>query len=790
MFNNIEAILKKDLSTYQKQLQIEKNFPESIKEDFVFLEVQNFLISLLGYNYESLLNNFFKDSFFYQKLKKQNLLKFSWESSEWWFYIIFFIYKEVSFKNSTLLITNQYKFSKFILKSLNLSELAEDKKILLLLQKLSNELFYFLKCNNIIDISYIYFPLEGTKKGRWKKVIFLNSCFFDEDLGLNKLFIFYFNLPMVHPPKDWNLSLKIGGYLTNNNNHKLIHSIKNGVSKIKLSVDGLKSINLVQQKGYKINNIALKIFLKYKNIFLYLLGYDLERVEFLKKQIQELEFFLSRYITDCNYLNFLTKNKNIQKQILKKKKLSSLVIDKLHSLSNYKIEYRDLKLKYKLFSYSLNLAKILKNEIIYFPCFLDFRLRNYSSGGWSLHRTSGFYKFLLDGTDKYEVTDSSISILKKYICKVLKINFVGNCNCLSIKNWIINNYYKKLSPETFLRVLLYLDILTKYYSRDTSKPFYSFLLFELDMVASGCSLYSLLCKNNKIASSVNLIKESEFELNRDLYCLVKEESYKVLVKKGFKSQIKMIYFERPLLKKAVMQIYYGLGLKKFISLVLSFSKVKLIPNVNIFCSTFYQSIINYSPDIFKFMGILKKVAKCTIKYGYSFVLSSGDNCSIDYKYKPGFKTQSQTYIDKRTGKKIVMSLLVPIINKKKDLKVNVSSFPPNLIHSIDSFLVRDVIKVFYFKTRGVILEPIHDAFRFPLNKYDTFIKIFKSQIFNNFYNPKKYLNKILWQPLLKNKNIKYQEELKKLRQDYYKILDKNKNFDLKKIKNSNSFLNF
>ena len=100
-----------------------------------------------------------------------------------------------------------------------------------------------------------------------------------------------------------------------------MHKLRHGDSNIVFSEETLHSINIIQSKGYKIDNFFLNLFNDEKNIYTFL---NIKSKKDLKKIIKLYNISLTTFIDELNFKNidfnfFLTEYSKAIKALSKKK---------------------------------------------------------------------------------------------------------------------------------------------------------------------------------------------------------------------------------------------------------------------------------------------------------------------------------------------------------------------------------------------------------------------------------------------------------------------------------------
>lgn len=434
---------------------------------------------------------------------------------------------------------------------------------------------------------------------------------------INNTYYLLSQIPMIHIPKKWEKNGQKGGFLLNNKNIlPLTKKLSKGFSKIEYNKFFVDSINITQEKKYRIsefylNFIQTPIFKNENNI---------PEIETLKILFLEQEEIKNK-INEKNFKDFLPeykslicssiyKNKNInEKQILLNDlknffKLNDddfLLYNKW--LNSYKNFYK-LYNNYKQYEFIINICKLFKEFYLYIPNKTDFRGRFYPIGR-ILHRASGNYKYLL--YDDQDFTDFSknnkyLNILIEYITVSFKIsdefkkedlfdwfdlniekpikdnslNFIELyyffesfiLNKKNIQNDYLNKNLKINNNNDFIK---YIEHILSLYEKASNKNNFilslleyfkiksninkiSYLTVDYDQSSSGPMLYGILSKDKKMLELTNLFS---CDFKKDLY-----NDFLNKFKEGLKNykDIPIDIFKRNnFAKLLIMPIFYNMG---------------------------------------------------------------------------------------------------------------------------------------------------------------------------------------------------------------------------------------
>lgn len=695
----------------------------------------------------------------------------------------------------------------------------------------------FLEQENIINLqtNYNTFSKYNVKLNVDYIALFIPSPrIYNEILNLHYSTIY---LPMIVKPIDWTFSNQStqemfqGGYLSNTGQFKLVHNLKFGKSSTLLTNYSLNAINLTQKKPYKLNIFFLKL-LNSEKVFSYI---NIVNYKELKNAIKifnnSLIFYLNNLEPSINldkyYLNFSFFSKFISKKNYFKKnfknifnifvknnlKLSKInlknILQKKYNISNeILLKFEDFLSKRKelvskisnfyKFYYFKSIANLFKNYTLYFPNFYDFRLCYYPFG-WSFHKASGLYKYLLESSEMYSCLDAktvygdkrrgSIYLARFIVSNFTKKKFKGN---YAIDKFFDNKLYDLIikkydsfNPFNFLtnfnlinEPLIFLYGVNEYYNIitniDKDSSYSSSFLLDFDQTCSDAQIISLLSNDKQIANLTNL---TALDKNNDLYLDFLSKFLKNFPNKLKLKSLDFANFNRKFAKSVVMPFYYGLGLKGIKSKceLFLFSetnskeykvklKLEILNNFNsknlymlLLAKYIYFLIKKEYTILYAYYHFLKNLAKTFFiynKYIY-FKLPEPDGSLIAYKYL------LQTKIPKKIKNPYLNKTFNFVIYKyssKLDPQ-HFTTFAPNFIQSLDECISRFILLNFYEKY-NIILEPLHDSFRLHHTQIDLLYPIIKKIYFELFKNSDSFIfeNFISLTPLTSENSLK----LKKL----------------------------
>nr|QWO71427.1 RNA polymerase [Termitomyces sp. K1Aa] len=434
---------------------------------------------------------------------------------------------------------------------------------------------------NTVDIFEVYGPIY--EKGKSNKYVQIKESYLT---NLSKKLAHPMKLPMIIPPKDWDLSKdskeKIGGFLNfeynsliNNN---LIHKSRKNLGESELSDAQADAINFLNSQKFKINKEILTFLLK----------------EFKEK---DSYIFQGKNVIHPETANFIKLDLN------KKKEISA------HNS------------KFNLYKNILTLAVVYENVDFYLPTYFDFRGRIYSVVDYLTYQGEDISRSLIEFSNGCDLDTENVLYVLQYLANtsgksklnVLNktkwaIEILNNLNILTSQltrdnldilfnsnsfrvcdfnlNDLINNFYIRellVDNDDKLQFLATLLSLIKFLLKKSPK-FYTPICF--DATCSGFQHLSSIFLDIEMAVTSNvsnfLIKAEELDLMEgfkkediknikqktepgDVYMKVAETvktKISEIEKKDetFKDKLSKLNINRNLLKRPVMTVPYNVGL--------------------------------------------------------------------------------------------------------------------------------------------------------------------------------------------------------------------------------------
>nr|YP_009574419.1 hypothetical protein [Arthrobotrys musiformis]QBM31536.1 hypothetical protein [Arthrobotrys musiformis]QBM31687.1 hypothetical protein [Arthrobotrys musiformis] len=295
---------------------------------------------------------------------------------------------------------------------------------------------------------------------------------------------------MVCSPDDWEISItkneykiiKQGGFLSQNfKKNKFIQSNPKNKGLTKLYNDHIvNTINYIQSINYIINKDVLKIILKNINLGI---------------------------LDDLILLNIHPETSNIMKLISKKEK--SLVKSILkHNTKSY------------IDRIILTNAILYRNSDLFFPVFIDFRGRLYTSTPSFSFQGSELIKSLLLFKKGFVLNESGLKSLKLYIASCYGYDKISNIDKIK---WVDDNIDKIIDIDNNFwlngkNILLSLASsleMKKYLENPLN--FKSNLPIYIDATCNGLQHLSSMINDIGLAKRVNIYKSSDNDIPEDIY---------------------------------------------------------------------------------------------------------------------------------------------------------------------------------------------------------------------------------------------------------------------------------
>jgi hypothetical protein len=752
----------KDLSSYNKQFHIEMFWNNLFKD---FTNTLDYKVSKIKYSIPTKLNDHIKSIENIEKKYKENpsklnkkfkyfpyLFKYkkailmitystgmhflSIKQCKWTAIcskigdrILNLIYKEKLYRN--------LKISDFDINNISLNNFLNDKnKQNLIINKLiSNSINYsyeiFINELEIKDINQEYIKLGNyflellclepfkifERKIGGIELNYSTILSISEDTinNMNEVVIDFPSLPMVCLPKPWSDKNK-GGFILNFS-------------------DSDSSVILGHKKhGHKVENMTILF----------------DTINYLNS----IEFSINN-----DFLNFLETDKG---KIFVNKEINNM-------------DKSDLF----LFNKTLLLAKLFSNTSFYLPTKADFRGRIYVSSYFLNYQGNDFSRGFINYSKGMELNDKGLENLYVYGASLYNENNMSKNSLIEKIDWTNKNMERILnmdidfisnSDNKWLFISFCLVIQNLY----INKHYKVKLPIYIDASCSGIQHVASMIRDIDLASQVNLEKQKPSDRVKDIYSSLVIKINEAINSEGFKEnslypKFKYIKLERKDVKLPIMTKTYNvslIGMKEQISNQMEKIKVYKDNSIN-------QDVIqiqNNSETFILIPTVHGEKVKLNFKELFKLVKIIDQSIFTNYPYLEivynYFKDMANLL--SKLGLPVIWStpagiVLTQLYYKKKITKINLSDWGktktlvlnehtknldsraqsnaiiPNIIHSLDSAHLMEVIKeVKYLNMYSVL--PIHDCFGIHPNDINKLFSIIKLK-FIELYSKEIFLEK-------------------------------------------------
>jgi len=535
--------------------------------------------------------------------------------------------------------------------------------------------------------------------------------------------------------------IKKGGYLKYPENHFMRKSYKNLGEINFVSDEVLRSVNSLQKVPFIINKDVLKVLLKSSYII---------------ENVTPLNFH-----PDTHKLNSLIReNKTL-------KGANTVLINDITKFNSLVYYNRDV----------LSKALIFEDMILYFPIFIDWRGRYYTTSSAFSYQGSDLSKSLFLFKNGSILNEEGVDRMMIYAgrcygypCNKLKKSF-SNTESL---NWVKNNielitdvdsmfWLKADAPFQALAVSLELR---RYLQFENKKNLISNLPIYIDATCNGLQHLAAMCKEVSLAKLVNLTPSSEDDKPGDVYTAMSEYvSTKLnedIIKRPELSKLLLINLNRSFIKRGIMTIPYGvtvMGITKQLKKD-CFIRVGEINGVHSFKVKSEYIDSNKSDCLFNSKEIY---ALSNIIHGVLFNTYSNIKDVVDYlkyinklfkdlgsDFNIFWKTPSGIVIEQRYVETKNVELVTNILGRRRSISINKplkdkpslrrqnQSIIPNIIHSLDATHVTKIVLNFLNKYDTFNLLTIHDCFATNANFIDE-LNYFIRVSFLKLYTDKEFI---------------------------------------------------
>lgn len=631
---------------------------------------------------------------------------------------------------------------------------------------------------------------------------------------------FSHHLPRIIPPTKIDRDTHIDHY---------VNPLVKGVSTASISDYARKTLNISQKKKMKVNMVYLDIMDSLHNTpnrFQRLSGcttktpFPTIEDRILKEEayqkivkarpLSALKRYINRRANSWLAPNYKEKNDSLL--IMASLKIANVTrIERDLNLKQKKLdtELKGLRAKRQLLQTSLSLAEVYGGFPVYYGTKLDYRTRMYP---WEylLSRTSGELKHLLMDYDERVLTlEGALHLMTAYFrfsyknTLLLRAFLKGERRGGDLTFAALRGFFQRLKAEDSEDVHGYYDFgdqLAYYYNiRTVLDSYFEFknkrtgIMIEIDQKASGLMIFAKLLNIKSLADATNLTNKKPM----DVYTFVMEHirayfdegTYKVKEsnkKQPFDKGRLLTFFEsdRKLNKMILMRWSYsegprnrGLAIQEYFREVFdsecSDSEYLTIKAFSEQYDIFLEKIF---PGLLKKKELLLRVLDVRVRNtqasgsGNAVQIKTLDGCVLSWDFKP---TVSATfgYYNPVVGKHTSFR-----VNKESESEtafkqrrnVHKRSFFPNLVHSIDSAIMRIIIREIHRKT-GYAVGHVHDCVLIHPNYVDVFYEVVRDIYTGDCLD--NLADKLFFEPMKEGLADDYRTLITSIQQQFHELAD-------------------
>ena len=409
---------------------------------------------------------------------------------------------------------------------------------------------------------------------------------------------------------------------------------------------------------------------------------------------------------------------------------------KQESSSIFETEVEINRQKLVSFEVMLVLANCLIGYTLYYPIKFDFRGRQYPLAKFAAS-TSGSYRFLVMIKDEYTLNTTGLKeVFKAIYSNTLFREKAGEfLNSESCYGLVKKELYTELlgflnkhtpSEECCKTNFLYKTLLISKFKSLRSTRFKTSIYVERDQKSSSSVFMAMLLRNTALASKSSLTGSSE---NIVSFLQSRFRAFFASRISGGETIVLLFEKDRRLLKRALMFLLYG---QKSFGRFASFKDyLKKEHNLNLNKSDFeiikkivfdFDNFVNANVENFCVqLGKLDRVLEYLIRANKKYVVTSLDGVHISWATFIKHVTKVTTYYDPVKGDRKPIRLRTHQRDRKLDFPATVRACKANVIHSIDSAIIREFTR--QFNAAGYNILTIHDCVQYNPNAAKVFEKI-------------------------------------------------------------------
>ena len=387
--------------------------------------------------------------------------------------------------------------------------------------------------------------------------------------------------------------------------------------------------------------------------------------EDIKENLEYIEKM--EYQIDNTYLHYLEKYEQKIIEMISIEVLGKNIFEEDIDFYTYKTKFNTFISKTTLFLEGVKLAKIFKNETLYFQPYLDFRGRLYYYG--------------------YPVSPMSAKILRNLIMfkdERVSVKLDATASAFQIFGLLLRN-------ENYLRLTNVLS---------SNEDIYIHYLNKLKEKNIGCeyiqSFDRAFFKNIMMCFAYNETSFGRYNKVKSLVLKEAEKKYVTMQKSGESE-------------------YFNKSFNTFKENKETIKKVS--DNLNEFLFEEFK-------DIKEFNDVIKHLTKKHDRNTKFSLINNKDFTSRQFYVEQVSK--STVFKSYTTKKSVKITLKYDKTPLKTDTKKSNLSTMPNLVHSIDAMILHKVVK--FFKSKNIPIKTTHDCFTVPVKYESTLQQAYKKSL--------------------------------------------------------------
>jgi hypothetical protein len=589
-------------------------------------------------------------------------------------------------------------------------------------------------------------------------IVYVFNRKLDSSLGWSE------NLPRITPPQKASIDNCVKEWIS---------PVKGGSIEVEVSRQARRSLNIQQEKKFKINSEFLDLIEKRNNTSI---SYEISTSSDYSKADEIYQCWMwskwSSSLNNCLYngtkvlvraqeTEAMTKAKKLGKETLEEQNWknvshSDLVVMCGMSYAEAHVQTKKFQMhdevssirgRRQLIATNGDIGKIFDGFPLYFSTKLDYRFRMYP-GQYLLSRVTGFLKYTLQDFQPTLVKNVGLrNMLEAYYMAdpTLLEKF------LQYKSVITNDKSKKKLKTFFFenrlkhfdKIPMYFELLDteiqKLFNAKSPEDKKTGLALEIDQVGSGPMLVAILTGNKKLAEKCNMMPGE----THCIYSYVQEESYSYLkmTYPGFCGEdadeaLLFLKNNRDAQKRALMCFFYKQRhQKRTKKLKEQFEELlgRAVTDpeytlLSIYSVKYDKFISEIFPGLNEQLALLEEAMLLLVNNHKEVKIHTLDDCILTWDFGH-FLTKKRNSWNPITQKSEKYSLSLKCMEKGKQSArarraKHVRTFRANLVHSIDAALMRFFINESYNRT-GRRINHLHDCLLCHPNDVDAIFDIIR-----------------------------------------------------------------